>query len=76
MHDGQQSAIEFNEEKGVFEEVPLDECYRGSFQNEDLNMSAPQRGFDIPDSEYSHPGKKGSIHSKKSIHLKKMKQFL
>lgn len=41
MHGAQQSAIEFNEEKGVFEEVPLDECYRGSFPQEDLNMSAP-----------------------------------
>lgn len=40
MHGAQQSAIEFNEEKGVFEEVPIDEGYRGSFPD-DLNMSAP-----------------------------------
>ena len=54
MHGAQRSAIEFNEEKGIFEEVPEDEQYRGSIPNDELNITAPQRGYDIPDSESNY----------------------
>lgn len=69
VHGGHQSAIEYNEQLDRFEEVPVDndgQYFRGSFPDENvMNMSAPQGGFDIPDTVQPYQQKLSTL-SKKS----------
>lgn len=72
-HGGHQSAIEYNEQLDRFEEVPVDadgQYFRGSFPNEDMNMSGPHGGYDIPDSVQPFQTKT-TISSKQSSHMKR-----
>jgi len=66
---GHQSAIEYNEQLDRFEEVPVDadgQYFRGSFPNEDMNMSGPHGGYDIPDSVQPFQQNKTTMNSNKN----------
>ena len=73
-HGAGQSAIEYNEQLDRFEEVPVDadgQYFRGSFPNEDMNMSGPHGGYDIPDSVQPFQTKTTLSSKQSASHMKR-----